>query len=171
MALTACAPEPTAISAIPQRSNVAYMSDVVRLEHGLGTTHPAVMRAAVLGHIAFIEAHTTLRYHGEPLPIIEIWPPWLIMATAGSNSLGMYNKNVIVLPAGFNHRDDRSIGLLVHEVVHYLQDANNVLYVPCRRRAEVLAYTTGNAWVRAQPSSIGERFYASQALIKDASSC
>jgi hypothetical protein len=169
--LTACGASPTTVTAVPEPSSTAYMNEVVRLERELGTTHPAVMRAAVLGHIAFIEAHTSLRYNGERLPIIEIWPPWMIMATAGADAQGLYNDYVIVLPAWFNHRDDRSMGLLAHEVVHYLQDTNGVISIPCKKKREPLAYQVSNAWVKAQPSSVTERFYASPAHIKEASTC
>jgi hypothetical protein len=124
-----------------------------------------------LGHIAFIEAHTTLRYNGEPLPIIEVWPPWMILVAAGKDALGMYEDNTIVLPAGFTHHHDQTAGVLLHEMVHYLQDVNNVMHIPCRRRAEVLAYQMSNLWVKAQPSSVGDRFYATPELIRRESSC
>ncbi len=54
---------------------------------------------------------------------------------------GMYNKetDTIILPDDWNRNDPWDLGVLVHEMVHYLQDKNEMKYA-CTQEMEKLAW-------------------------------
>lgn len=158
-------------SVTPQGADVSYMKGVVALEDTHGTFDNRVIESAMREHIAFIEATTSLRHTNERLPRVQVWPPWQMMVVGGEDTLGMYLDGVIILPATFTHELDQRYGVLVHELVHYLQDTNGVEHLTCPRKDEVLAYKVSNAWVMAQPSSIRDRHLTSAEAIRSASTC
>ena len=54
---------------------------------------------------------------------------------------GFYNlkNNVIILPDTWNSAKPFDLGLLVHEIIHYLQDVNNIQY-RCTAEMEIDAW-------------------------------
>jgi hypothetical protein len=64
---------------------------------------------------------------------------------------GMYNKEIdtIFLPDDWDRREAWDMGVLVHEMVHYLQDMNNMDFA-CSREMERMAWPIQQFYLKHQ---------------------
>ena len=93
-------------------------------------------------------------------PNITFTEPYNICANYGINHKGrcealqltaFYNKNsTIYLPIKFNPQDKGDQSILVHELVHYVQWANNKHKDVCLGKLEVEAYELQDKWRQKQ---------------------
>ena len=98
-------------------------------------------------HLAWLISKTGYKFSTER-PIIAYAEPAVISAIAGGNPdvIAVYpGGGVIVLPFAF--LKDPKEYILVHELVHFLQDVNGVK-LPCVEAYEKEAYELTNEWIK-----------------------
>ena len=66
-------------------------------------------------------------------------------------------SRTILLPVGWTARTPAELSMLVHEVVHYLQDIAQVRY-PCPQEREALAYEAQERWLDQFGTSLEAEF-------------
>lgn len=110
-----------------------------------------------LEYIDWIVINTDYKYNGEPLPTIQIesqemlnilgWGPETVAEAEFTGRelpdvLAAYNENVLYLPANWQERP----WLVVHELVHYMQDINGAMNKDCPMANEPEAYLLHDQW-------------------------
>ena len=113
------------------------------------------MQNIIVSLLTWIGSQTT--YSIEPhSPNLTFTEPYNICANYGINHKGrceasrlvaFYNKNnTIYLPLNFNRQNIEDRSVLVHELVHYVQWANNKHKQVCLGELEVEAYELQDKW-------------------------
>lgn len=122
----------------------------------------------ILEHIQWIESNTTLEYNGEKLPKIEKLPRSNLIARfynidpnpekhtdrdkrilKNSKIIALYSpdKDTMYFTKNFNVKDWETKHILVHELIHYMQDINGFeLKNHCNNGLEAFAYHVQSKW-------------------------
>lgn len=120
----------------------------------------------MLGYIEWITDNSDLEYHGENLPIIinqsldemnvSVYGEEAVAeAEEGGDELwqvlAWYDNliNVIAIPDGTSMRSFEVSPVVIHELVHYLQNINDRMDYDCPQADERLAYQISNLWIDA----------------------
>lgn len=119
-------------------------------------------------YIQWIVNNSELEYNGEPLPGVQTVPQDQLKIIAYgeavvedaqargaelTNVIAMYNHNedVMIVPDSMDLNDWNNHHIIVHELVHYLQDINGYYelpkYVACQTGLEELAYDLHVQWM------------------------
>ncbi len=117
------------------------------------------MQDIMIGVLAWIGLNTS--YNVElNLPNLSFTEPSNVCANYGINNKGrcqasgviaFYNqKKTIYLPLNFNENSKEDRSKLVHEMVHYVQWANNKNKTECMGNLEVEAYELQEKWRLSQ---------------------
>ena len=117
----------------------------------------------MLPHIEWLVANSDFEYNGEPLPSVEYISFELMqVAVYGPETVAQaeYNgstlptahayyddeRDTIVLQTGFDWDSMDTMHIMVHELVHYLQDINGITD-PCLGNLEPEAYQLHDQWM------------------------
>jgi hypothetical protein len=79
--------------------------------------------------------------------------------TAGSNTVALYNDDTktIYLPDGWAGRTPAELSILVHEMVHHLQNIAKLTH-ECPQAREKLAYEAQDKWLALFGTSLEREF-------------
>lgn len=126
--------------------------------------HPASADERFLPYIDWIVANSDYQYNGEPLPEVQYHSPAMLLVLGYGEEtvaqaeyrnsylppiLGLYNHddNVMMLPKGNEVGDFEIAHIVVHELVHYLQDINDFDDKGCIQNREPEAYRLHEQWM------------------------
>lgn len=93
--------------------------------------------------------------HTDTLPTIVELPPQDVVVTAGvprakaasSGIVALYKDNTIYISTAYAFDPVTYSSIIVHEMVHHLQDAGRVAY-PCPAAREAVAYEAQALWLK-----------------------
>ena len=94
----------------------------------------------------------SIRFESPPLIHEFVHPLQPAIAHGGTREAVAYydpSKGEIVLPRGWRPDDPFAVSILVHELVHFMQDRASLKY-PCPGAREKEAYAAQAAWLASQ---------------------
>jgi hypothetical protein len=115
----------------------------------------------ILGYIEWIVQNSDFEYNNEPLPTIEVksyneiqligYGEEAIAESIEKNYeltplIALYKDRIIIVNENFDLNDFRYHHILVHELVHYLQEINNI-NDDCIQNLEPIAYELQTQWM------------------------
>lgn len=123
--------------------------------------------ASLQDHVDWIVAHSDYEHDGQPLPEVRAYPQEVLqferygqemmdLVARSKNTIrpsiwAIYDHNVdaILVSDDLDQDDPQFQAILVHELVHYLQDVNGTMNLDCLARNERPAYKIQKAWADA----------------------
>ena len=89
-----------------------------------------------------------------------------------ANVVALYDgrSETIYLSEGWDRRDPVDVSVLVHELVHHLQQQAGLNY-PCPQAREALAYEAQEQWLAMFDTTLEEEFQTNPLAIKLRTSC